>query len=125
GVIVGADNQPNVTISWGNGGFGSLRVTEISALGCDSTVYLPVEINVNPVAHIEGSSVACANSIGNPYYLQDYGVNAGINLNYQWSTLGGSIVNGQNSDSVTVNWGSSGTYPLILRVTNPITGCLS
>ncbi len=126
GTLIGRDDQSSIEVLWNIPGTGELRLTLTNQLGCDSLMVLPVQVSSNPVASIGGNSMACANTTGNPYYLQDYGIRSNsLSLWYEWSVIGGQIVSGVQKDTVTINWQGPGTYPVILKVTNIYTGCFS
>jgi gliding motility-associated-like protein len=40
----------------------------------------------------------------NQEYLQDYWVDAGVPSQYDWVVQGGEIINGQGTETITVNW---------------------
>ena len=125
GSIIGNASLSSVLIKWDQTGYGSLRLTQSNPFGCDSIVTLGVTINENPVAKIGGSSFACANMASNPYYIQDYGVDQPSYIQLEWTALGGQIISSTSSDTVRIDWGSSGSYPVILKAINQNTGCFS
>ena len=85
---------------------------KITATGCSKSDSLVVTVSPIPVASIKGGSNACANSAAT------YTTPSVANTNYTWIATGGSIISGQGTDSVIVNWGTAkGVISLILQNT--------
>ena len=62
-------------------------------------------INASPVtSSISGPAVVCPNATGITYFVTD---NPGSY--FGWAVSGGTIVSGQGRNSITVDWGASGT----------------
>lgn len=78
-------------------------VTVIDAMNC--TASSTVTVN-------EPAALSIGNISGSLSPLEQsnewYSVSNSIGINYQWSVSGGSIVNGQNNDSIEVVWGTNG-----------------
>ena len=126
GTMIGRDDLSIIAVLWDVPGSGEIRLTLTNELGCDSSIVLNVQVNSNPVATIDGNSLACANSTGNPYYLQDYGIRSNsLNQIFEWSVIGGQIMRGMQDDTVTINWDGPGSHPVILKLTNYHTGCFA
>ena len=107
GVISAGQGTFSVTVSWGNQGSSSVSVTYTSPLGCDpaAPAVKAVTINPRPVPVISGSSTVCLN--GGP---KTYSTQSG-QLNYIWNIpAGDTILNGQSTPSVTVQWNSLGNH---------------
>ena len=67
-------------------------------------------VNLNPVQPIiNGPSNPNVNSL-NVGYSTDAGM-----INYDWSVTGGSIVSGQGTPSISVNWGSAGAGAVLIN----------
>lgn len=67
---------------------------------------------------INGKSILCANTDSNVVYFVD----SLQGVNYSWSITGGTIVSGNNSDSITVDWtGGAGTLTI---TESSVTGCV-
>ena len=101
----------NITLS--DTGWYGVKVT---VSGCTSANrYTYVTINSRPSPSISGNGTVCGNSI------QKYGAGTTGN-SYFWRVNGGTIVSGQSTDTVSVQWStlSSGTVKLIETNTN---GC--
>lgn len=124
GTILGADNGSDIVVQWGNPGYGSLRIRQVSALGCDSIRTLTLRINPKPRARIIGARYTCDRSPGK-YYRESYQVPGKPSIQYNWSTVGGTILGSSNLDSVVIAWGSNGEHPVYLRATDTETGCSS
>ncbi len=106
GTIASGQNTNAITINWGNEGLGMVKVIEINKFGCSSDTG---KINVNKTyaltaAKIEGDTSICAFS-SNIVYTVPFTKNS----TYQWSITGGTIIAGNLSNTVIVNWGASAT----------------
>ncbi len=86
--------------------------------GCTSTDQMQVTNNtILPTASAGADMfIAC---VINTITIDGSGSSAGSNYSYNWSTIGGSFVSGNNTSSPTVN--QIGTYSV--TVTNAINGC--
>lgn len=84
---------------------------------CSTSKTIIVSVNPIPVTQpITGPASVCATDTGLVYVVSPPGGN------YTWSINGGTIVGGQNTDSITVNWDSAGTGTLTVIDTNSF-GC--
>ena len=110
GLIIGSSTGTSILVNWGTAGSGSLQVTEIITFtGCNTTTSpYNVTINPNPLPVISGLNTVCANQLGVTYSVTDVALHS-----YAWvvTGTGSSIVSGQNTASIVVNWGTgtSGT----------------
>ncbi len=117
GTIASAQGTNTVTVNWGAISMtGSVTVTEKNTCGDDNT---PVAqpININPIATstITGSTVVSTNQTG-----VSYTVTPTLGYTYSWTLPagGGSVVGGQGTSSVTINWGATaGTYSVRVTTT--------
>ena len=99
-VSFSGQGTPNINVQWGNGPFGTI-ILDVS--GCDSaycndptTVTVPIIPNTTA---INGPIVVCENS------TETYTVPKWISTLYTWSVSGGTIVSGQGTNTVVVQWG--------------------
>lgn len=76
-------------------------------------VSVTVYVDPTPTPSITGTSTVCENSTGEIYSTTNNTGNT-----YSWSISGGTIVSGQNTNSITVNWGSAGTGSLSVTESN-------
>ena len=95
-----------------------LRARENSG-GCWSNASSHVAVIINPIPSpsIAGQNAVCPNSNGTLYSVMNSG------NTFSWSVTGGTIASGQNTNSISVNWGSAGTGTATLTETNLSTGC--
>jgi gliding motility-associated-like protein len=106
GTLQSGQGTANVTINWDTAGIGTITVTELTDLGCESDpVVLTVTINVilTPAAPT-GPTSLCANVAQGQIYS---------NLNtpgstYNWFAQGGVVVSGNGTSTVTVDWNTPG-----------------
>jgi len=101
----------NVTTS----GDYSVTVTDASSNTDRDTI--TVTVNALPVPAITGST-CCKVGTNNVNYSTALTGN-----NFSWSVTGGIIVSGQGSNSIYVNWTSSGTGTVSVIETNPANSC--
>ncbi len=91
-------------VDWGNTGLGWLKVVAQNRFGCRDSVTLNiVKTHQLPGQMPQGDTAFCEFTPNIPYK-----VNAVSGETYSWSISGGSLVNGQNTPSITANWGAKG-----------------
>jgi len=116
GTIVGPTNMSSITVNWGSAGVGNVTVNVTDLNGCSGSTILPVTKNALPTPSISGSTNVCDSQTGVVYTV-------GAFSSYSWTVVGGTIVAGQNTSSITVDWGGAGTGSVSVSVTN-INGCI-
>jgi gliding motility-associated-like protein len=106
GTLISGQGTDSITVDWSvNSGIGSITVQEFTAFGCTALpIYQPININIllTPAAPF-GTSTLCANTAQGISY-------ATLNTNgstYNWFANGGTIISGNGSNNVIVNWNSS------------------
>ncbi|MCD6202192.1 MAG: DUF2341 domain-containing protein, partial [Bacteroidales bacterium] len=87
--------------------------------GCTGTGVDTIIVHDIPTPAISGDSHVCPNAAGVVYSTADV-----ANHSYNWviTGTGASIINGQGTHQITVNWGSS-SGALTVTETDNITGC--
>jgi PKD repeat protein len=100
-------NTPSISVLWGNGPVGtvSLITSGCDSLYCDDTTKVVVPI-ITSTVNIDGPLLVCQNS------TETYTIPKWISTLYTWSIGGGTILAGQGTNTVVVQWGpgpSSGT----------------
>lgn len=106
GTVASGQGQDTVLVNWGLAGSGVVSVIEITDRGCASgPIDLQVNINaiLTPVAPT-GTPTICANDgagliysiIGTPM------------SSYTWHVFGGTVVSGNGTNTVTVDWNAAG-----------------
>lgn len=111
-------NSNNITVDWGTVGMADANVRVIESNACTegSPVDLPVTIHSIQPPSIAGRPTIAANTTGVPYSV------SGIaGYTYTWTITGGIQVSGGNTESITVNWGPSGTG--MVSVVAQMPGC--
>lgn len=103
-----------ITVDWGGKGMGMVKVVEINRFGCPGdTVYKTVVIDHSLTGQLPvGDTSICANTAGIIYSITP--VKGEL---YQWTVTGGTIVSGQGTSTITVNWGSTGTGSVGVQTT--------
>ncbi len=119
GTVTAGANTDHVTILWGNGPIGTMKVIETRTGGCDQTsVEYQVTILATPTPVITGLTTVSINQTAVAYTTP---YNAG-HL-YTWVVNGGVITDGIGTDSITVTWGATaGTGTVSVTETNTL-GC--
>ncbi len=99
-------------------------MTGTDSNGCKATSTIArVVVSPLPVPTIAGPNSACINSTI-PYTVSFPGSGAGDT--YTWQVLGthGTITNGQGTNTVSIQWNSSGDDSMEVTVTSGATGCV-
>ncbi|KAB2913327.1 MAG: T9SS type B sorting domain-containing protein, partial [Bacteroidetes bacterium] len=102
GTIVTGQGTNTITVRWGAPGVGRVSLLQISALGCDSLVHDSVTILYSPSPVISGNGVVCFNQT-HTYRVDSVGMDT-----YQWQVTGGTILSGQGTDTIVVQWLTTG-----------------
>ncbi len=117
GTIVGANNTNSVTIDWGvPDPLASITITETNSAGCIHNFTRNINILPLPNPPILGSLAVCANATNVNYTTSGSGT-------FVWAVTGGTIISGQNTNVIAVNWGAAGTGNVSITNTN-INGCV-
>jgi len=106
GTITQGSGTNVITVTWQSSGPQVITVNYTSLLGCSAGIPTSKAVTVlpTPTPTITGLSTVCSGSVEN------YNTEAGM-TNYQWSlSSGGTIVSGNNTNAITVNWNTVGTH---------------
>ncbi len=117
GQIVGVANGQNVTVYWNSTGIHNITLSYETLLGCASSAYLDVEVSTKPTALIVGQEVVCVND-EKVYFAAD-----NSSTDYSWTVVGGNVISGAGTDSITINWIIAGEARIILNQGN--NGCIA
>jgi gliding motility-associated-like protein len=104
GTIASGQGTSSININWGAVG-GIVTCTEYNQCGPGNTVTDTVTfLNIPITTTVAGVSPVCPNQNGTVYSVATHSTST-----YSWTvTGGGTITSGQNTNSITVNWGASG-----------------
>jgi hypothetical protein len=117
GIIVGDDNLRTMNIYWNESGRDTIAVKVTNIItGCSNTTEMEIQIDLWD-SEISGKKLVCYGESHQIYYNNIMG------LQKRWSVSGGKILSGQNTDSISVNWTSTGENQVELILTNPNGGC--
>jgi hypothetical protein len=117
-IMTGAGTN-SVTIKWNSAGAQWVSVTYTSAAGCQAAAPAMMNVTVGtlPSPTIAGANIVCVNG-----GLQVYTTEAGFS-NYVWTiSQGGTIVNGQGTYQVEVDWLQPGNRNISVNYDNSY-GC--
>lgn len=118
GSIASGQSTPSITVDWGAIGSGSVMLTWTEPGGCPNSATVPVTIGCNPpvAPTITGSTTPALQQ------FETYTAPVQAGFGYQWSVTGGSVISGQGSASVIVNWSTAGAGSIMLTWTDG-SGC--
>lgn len=103
--IIAGQGTNNITIDWGGGTSASVCVRAVNACGQSPQQCLPIQIgNIPATPNVTGSATACAGGQGTYTIANIPGATS-----YNWTITDGTIVSGQNTTSVQVNWDAGAT----------------
>jgi hypothetical protein len=114
GTITGGNNTNTITVSFSTSATtGNVTACGTNSCGNGTPSSLAVTVNPPPVPTITGPAEVCMNSGYNGYSTE-----SGFS-NYAWTVSpGGTIVSGQGTASVLVNWVSSGSQWIAVAYSN-------
>ncbi|MBN4049773.1 hypothetical protein JYT36_00940, partial [Bacteroidales bacterium AH-315-N07] len=105
GTIASGQGLNSITVDWGSTGMvGNVQVVENN--GCTNGVPVNLSVNIHtlPTSTISGRTSVMENATAEPY-----SVTKRDGYTYTWVITGGTLATGQGTESITVNWGASGT----------------
>lgn len=114
GQQVAGGNSSHIKINWGEKGGGIISVMQITKQGCPGdTIKLKVlKDYVLYTSPIRGDSVVCEYTTGKVYE-----VTYSNGSTYDWKIVGGTIVSGQGTAQIIVDWDKAGPGALTVRET--------
>ncbi|MEI7491036.1 MAG: hypothetical protein WCK92_06550 [Bacteroidota bacterium] len=119
GLIASGQGTRSILVNWATPGNATVSVTCTSHRGCHpaSPAIINVLINPRPVPGISGNNIVCLNSGPKSYFTEDG------KQNYHWATSAvDTILNGQGTPSVTVQWANAGNRWISIIYSEP-SGC--
>lgn len=124
GTITSGQGTPNIQVDWGaNGPAGSvsLQTSSCTPAECSSPSTSTVPL-IPPTSNITGNQVVCA------YETDDYTLPSFPGTDIEWSIVpasAGTILNGQGSNDVQIQWGAAGTAQIVATINHAILSCPS
>lgn len=104
GVQAGGGTTNSITVNWGSTGLtGQVKVVQTNACTVGFPVTLSVDINTIPPASVNGNPNIAEFTLGETYY-----VTTKPGYTYTWAITGGTLVTGQGTGTITVDWGAAG-----------------
>lgn len=109
----------NPSLTYTTATSGTIRLRARSTAGCWSPTCAAVAFTVNaiPSPAISGQNAVCYSATSVNYSSPN------TSNVFLWTVNGGTISTGQNTNSVSVNWGTSASGALTLKEMNPSTNC--
>lgn len=103
-----------ILVNWGGLGTGFVKVVEVNKFGCvGDTVSLPVSKNHALAGQLpQGDTSLCEFTSGRAYSIRP--VNGET---YNWIVTGGTIIAGQGTFRITVDWGAAGVGSVGVQAT--------
>ena len=124
----GGDSDPRhidneIEIYWGAAGTGTLAVLETDSNGCvGKPVFKQITIRKRPKIYgIQGESIICESGLGGLIYEI---INPDAKARYNWTIIGGALLNGQGTNRIEVNWRNENDLRLQILETDSF-GCQS
>ncbi len=119
GNIVTSTNSNSINIAWTSAGSHTITVVQNNATGnCTATATMSVSVGQTPIqTSIAGDATVCNGS------NEVYSVTAIGGQNYVWTITGGSIVSGQGTNAITVQWTSIGNQTVDVEISTIGTNC--
>ena len=129
--VAGYPAASEITVRWIQPGLHTMTVTE-TALGGFCVGVQTINVRVNP---IPTPAITSATGFGNPTTRRpgvvcnnsthNYAVTATPDNVFQWTVTGGTILSGQNTSGITVQWGATGTGTIACTETVPGSDCIT
>lgn len=118
GMILGANNQQQVTVNWTEGPWGILKLIHYKSGACNDSTSINITIHSLPVPVITGGSVnVCVDK------LYTYTSNLSLGKSNKWIVTGGTISGNDNADTVNIMWGNGANGIVKLIQTSDAVGC--
>lgn len=116
--ILSGQSTDSIYVQWDSLGTRTLSVLLTDTInGCDSTLYIDVSVNPQPVPSIAGADSICQ-SIESAFIAP-----ANANYTYQWTASTGLFTGVATDDTATISFAQGGSHTISLKITNAITGC--
>jgi hypothetical protein len=129
--VAGYPAASEITVRWIQPGLHTMTVTE-TALGGFCVGIQTINVRVNP---IPTPAITSATGFGNPSTRRPgvvcnnsthtYAVTATPDNVFQWAVTGGTILSGQNTNTITVQWGAAGAGTVACTETVPGSDCIT
>jgi gliding motility-associated-like protein len=115
GTQTGGGNSEKILVTWGEPVLGSVQVREMNKFGCLSPPFtFQVKVGYDLDGEVpKGPTSICENEIG-----VVYNVTKTNRSRYEWTVTGGTIVSGQWSNEIIVDWGAPGDYTVSVLETS-------
>jgi hypothetical protein len=114
GTIATGQNTNAIAINWfTTPGSRLITLTQRNVNGCSATATMGVLVNATPSPAITGQGTLCQYTRNQLYSVSSVAANT-----YLWTVTKGVIISGQNTNSIRVNWDSSGTGLVSVVQTN-------
>jgi len=105
GSVASGQGLNSITVNWdGTGMVGNVRVVENNGCTDGAPVDRAVNIHTLPTSSITGRA-----AVGDSTTAEPYSVTANPGYTYTWTITGGAVASGQGTDSITVDWGATGS----------------
>ena len=95
----------SITVNWGATGQTS-NVSVVENNGCTTGPVVNFSVDVNS---IQPSSITGKINVAESTQNEPYSVTSRAGYTYTWTITGGTLVTGQGTSSITIDWGAAGT----------------
>lgn len=125
GTITSGLGTESIDVSWGQEGTGSITLIQTNSLGCADTDMVTIGIHPIPEPYLtitvdSSSQLGICEGTIESYELADT-LATGHTLN--WTITGGTLLSGQGTDSVTIEWNTAGSGSIVVEETSQY-GCV-
>jgi gliding motility-associated-like protein len=103
-----------ILVNWGGKGIGFVNVQEVNRFGCVGDT---VKIRIVKGYALEGQLPQGDTSLCAFSRNEEYSINPVNGETYLWTVTGGTIISGQNTAKIVVNWGATGTGSVGVQAT--------
>ncbi len=104
GIVASGQGSNTITVNWGAVGMaGQVQVIENNGCADGIPVSLDVDIHPLPTGSITGPASVPASASGVSYSVLNR-----IGYTYAWTVTGGTLVSGDGTNEITVDWGAEG-----------------
>jgi hypothetical protein len=118
GLIVNGTSGSQVSVKWNTVGGGDLTLIESTPDGCANQARSSVMVNSRPAPVIDGSNVACISPLATYYSVDNQ-----PGTYYLWTVIGGSVVSGNGTSSISILWNTPGAHDVTVAAIDLTTGC--
>jgi len=118
----GTATDNTATVTWNTSGVQSISVNYTNGTGCTAATAFVLNVTVNPIPApvITGPAPVCESITGT---TETYSTPNVAGNTYNWVVVGGIIISGQGTNSITVQWTTAGAGSVQVTESIPSSSC--